>query len=86
MMLQERDSVLRLVACVLHLGNVSFQQGDMDNAELQDERSHDALCTVADLLQVPPCISLQTLAYLCMLPLLYLCISSQRSRGDSVHS
>lgn len=49
---QERDSVLAIVASVLHLGNISFQQGDMDNAELLDEKSEDAMYTVSDLMQV----------------------------------
>ena len=49
---QERDSVLAIVASVLHLGNIGFQQGDMDNAELLDEKSEDAMYTVSDLMQV----------------------------------
>ena len=64
---QERDSVLVIVACVLHLGNIRFHQGDMDNAELLDERSHDALCTVADLLQV--LLLLDSTRTLCILSL-----------------
>lgn len=50
--MQERDSVLAIVASVLHLGNIGFQQGDMDNAELLDEKSEDAMFTVSDLMQV----------------------------------
>ncbi|KAL3147636.1 hypothetical protein ABBQ38_014686 [Trebouxia sp. C0009 RCD-2024] len=50
----ERDSVLAIVASVLHLGNISFQQGDMDNAELLDEKSEDAMYIVSDLMQVTP--------------------------------
>ena len=49
---QERDSVLAIVASVLHLGNIGFQQGDMDNAELLDEKSEDAMYIVSDLMQV----------------------------------
>ena len=49
---QERDSVLAIVASVLHLGNISFQQGEMDNAELLDEKSEDAMYTVSELMQV----------------------------------
>ena len=52
---QERDSVLAIVASVLHLGNISFQQDDMDNAELLDEKSEDAMYTVSDLMQVGCC-------------------------------
>lgn len=44
--------MLAIVASVLHLGNISFQQGDMDNAELLDEKSEDAMYTVSDLMQV----------------------------------
>lgn len=44
--------MLTIVASVLHMGNISFRQGDMDNAELVDDRSRDALYTVAHLLQV----------------------------------
>ena len=43
---------MAIVASVLHLGNISFLQGDMDNAELLDEKSEDAMFTVSDLMQV----------------------------------
>ncbi len=49
---QERDAVLAIVASVLHLGNISFTHGDMDNAMLLDERSEDAMYIVAELMQV----------------------------------
>ncbi len=49
---QERDAVLAIVASVLHLGNISFTHGDMDNAMLLDERSEDAMYIVAQLMQV----------------------------------
>lgn len=49
---QERDAVLAMVAIVLHLGNISFIHGDMDNAMLLDERSEDAMYNVAELMQV----------------------------------
>lgn len=51
-MVQERDAVLAIVASVLHLGNISFTHGDMDNAMLLDERSEDAMYIVAELMQV----------------------------------
>ena len=44
--------MLATVASVLHLGNISFQQGDMDNAELLDEKSEDAMYTVSHLMQL----------------------------------
>jgi myosin heavy subunit len=44
--------VLAIVASVLHLGNISFTHGDMDNAMLLDERSEDAMYIVAELMQV----------------------------------
>ncbi|DBB00655.1 hypothetical protein WJX82_006589 [Trebouxia sp. C0006] len=50
----ERDAVLAIVASVLHLGNISFTHGDMDNAMLLDERSEDAMYIVAELMQVTP--------------------------------
>lgn len=50
--MQERDAVLAIVASVLHLGNISFTQGSMDNAQLLDERSEDAMYIVSDLMQV----------------------------------
>lgn len=49
---QERDAVVAIVASVLHLGNISFTHGDMDNAMLLDERSEDAMYIVAELMQV----------------------------------
>ena len=52
--MQERDAVLATVASVLHLGNISFHQGDMDNAELLDEKSEDAMYAVSHLMQVSP--------------------------------
>lgn len=71
---QERDSVLAIVASVLHLGNIGFQQGDMDNAELLDEKSEDAMYTVSDLMQVGGLF-----AWLCSIPLG--CILDE-GRGD----
>ena len=56
--MQERDAVLATVASVLHLGNISFQQGDTDNAELLDEKSEDAMYTVSHLMQVSQIIVL----------------------------
>ena len=44
--------MLAIVASVLHLGNISFQQGDMDNAELLDQKSEDAMFIVSHLMQV----------------------------------
>ncbi len=44
--------MLAIVASVLHLGNISFTHGDMDNAMLLDERSEDAMYIVAELMQV----------------------------------
>ena len=55
---QERDAVLVIVASVLHLGNISFTHGDMDNAMLLDERSEDAMYIVAELMQVSSYITI----------------------------
>ena len=55
---QERDAVLAIVASVLHLGNISFTHGDMDNAMLLDERSEDAMYIVAELMQVSSYITI----------------------------
>lgn len=48
---EEREAVLRTVAAVLHLGNISFA-ADGDAAVLADQESADELGIVADLLQV----------------------------------
>ena len=71
--MQERDSVLAIVASVLHLGNIGFQQGNMDNAELLDEKSEDAMYTVSDLMQVSQ--------PLCLVLLHPMSCAGQRERG-----
>lgn len=68
--------MLAIVASVLHLGNISFHQGDMDNAELLDEKSEDAMYTVSHLMQVSlttPAVSLLWFASSCCLRVLLCC-------------
>ncbi len=46
------DAVLRTVAAVLHLGNVTFAKEDEDTAKLNGAKAEAELVTVADLLGV----------------------------------
>ena len=49
----EREAVLRCVAAVLHLGNIQFVQGEVDDAAVPDtEESEAELAVVAELLEV----------------------------------
>ena len=50
--MQERDSIMEIVAAVLHLGNIRFVPGNNDDAALADAHAGDALSTAATLLQV----------------------------------
>ncbi|KAK9796643.1 hypothetical protein WJX73_007169 [Symbiochloris irregularis] len=51
---QEREAVLRVVAAVMHLGNIGFKTGGADDAVLDGGGSQEALHIVAGLLQVEP--------------------------------
>ena len=50
--LQDRESVLTIVAAVLHIGNITFTQGDSDEAVISDEAAQQALLNVATFLEV----------------------------------
>ncbi|KAF9624147.1 hypothetical protein IFM89_008085 [Coptis chinensis] len=47
----EQDAIFRVVAAILHLGNIEFMKGtEMDSSEPKDEKSHFHLRTAAELL------------------------------------
>lgn len=47
----EQDAIFRVVAAILHLGNIDFIKGkDIDSSKLKDEKSHYHLQTAAELL------------------------------------
>ena len=48
----EREAVLRTVAAVLHLGNITFVDASDEGSALRDRSAKAALAAVADLLQV----------------------------------
>ena len=48
----EREAVLRTVAAVLHLGNITFVSAPDEGSALSDCSAKEALAAVADLLQV----------------------------------
>ena len=48
----EREAVLRTVAAVLHLGNITFVSAPDEGSALRDRSAKQALAAVADLLQV----------------------------------
>jgi len=50
------DSVLRLVACVLHLGNIEFVNNAADEATIVDADSMHAMEAAAALLGVSPAL------------------------------
>lgn len=49
---EDIDAVLRVVAAVLHLGNVTFARVDEDTAKLEGGKAQAELVVVADLLGV----------------------------------
>ena len=49
---QERDAVLQLVACVLHLGNIEFVCNDDDEAIPASDSAWTALSMASTLLEV----------------------------------
>ncbi|XAR61129.1 Myosin ATPase [Bertholletia excelsa] len=52
---QEQDAIFRVVAAVLHLGNVEFAKGEeIDSSVLKDERSKFHLQTTSELLMCDP--------------------------------
>ena len=68
----EREAVLRTVAAVLHLGNVTFASAPDEGSALSSRSAQEALAACADLLQVCACLSshagcyqLLLLAYSC---------------------
>ena len=50
----EQEAILQTVACVLHMGNIIFQNNDRDEAVPVDAHSASALRNVSLLLQVVP--------------------------------
>lgn len=47
---EEQDAIFRVVAAILHLGNIEFRKGkEMDSSEPKDEKSRFHLRTAADL-------------------------------------
>ncbi|XP_010535820.1 PREDICTED: myosin-17 [Tarenaya hassleriana] len=49
---EEQDAIFRVVAAILHLGNVEFAKGpEVDSSVLKDEKSRFHLNTVAELLK-----------------------------------
>ena len=48
----EREAVMQIVACVLHLGNIEFECNDDDEAVPADDASWTALGMASVLLQV----------------------------------
>lgn len=45
-----QDAIFRVVAAILHLGNIEFRKGkEMDSSEPKDEKSRFHLRTAADL-------------------------------------
>lgn len=54
----EREAVLRTVAAVLHLGNITFASAPDEGSALSSRSAEEALTACADLLQVRPSPSL----------------------------
>jgi len=52
----EREAVLRTVAAVLHLGNITFASEPDEASALSSRSAKEALAAVADLLQVRLCL------------------------------
>ena len=51
----EREAVLRTVAAVLHLGNITFASAPDEGSALSSRSAKEALAACADLLQVRAC-------------------------------
>ncbi|KAM0929591.1 hypothetical protein ACQ4PT_001616 [Festuca glaucescens] len=48
---EEQDAIFRVVAAILHLGNINFSKGqEIDSSRLRDDKSINHLKTVAELL------------------------------------
>ncbi|XP_020591661.1 myosin-12 [Phalaenopsis equestris] len=48
---EEQDAIFRVVAAILHLGNIEFEKGkEIDSSRLKDEKSKNHLKTAAELL------------------------------------
>jgi hypothetical protein len=46
-----KDAIFRVVAAILHLGNINFSKGqEIDSSKLRDDKSVHHLKTVAELL------------------------------------
>ncbi|KAL3825345.1 hypothetical protein ACJIZ3_021374 [Penstemon smallii] len=52
---EEQDAIFRVVAAVLHLGNIDFSKGkEIDSSVIKDEKSRFHLNTTAELLRCDP--------------------------------
>ncbi|KAK9282242.1 hypothetical protein L1049_005156 [Liquidambar formosana] len=52
---EQQDAIFRVVAAILHLGNIDFAKGqEIDSSEVKDERSRFHLQMTADLLMCDP--------------------------------
>jgi myosin-5 len=48
-----QDAIFRIVAAILHLGNINFVKGkEVDSSKLKDDKSHYHLRTAAELLML----------------------------------
>ncbi len=52
----EREAVLRTVAAVLHLGNITFASAPDEGSALSSRSAKEALAACADMLQVCICL------------------------------
>ncbi|XVE72980.1 hypothetical protein DITRI_Ditri11bG0081300 [Diplodiscus trichospermus] len=50
----EQDAIFRIVAAILHLGNIAFAKGEEDSSILQDDKSKFHLQMTAELLMCDP--------------------------------
>ncbi|KAL6519197.1 hypothetical protein OROGR_018517 [Orobanche gracilis] len=52
---EEQDAIFRVVAAILHLGNIEFSKGqEIDSSVIKDEKSWFHLNTIAELLKCDP--------------------------------
>ncbi|KAL9248001.1 hypothetical protein vseg_021368 [Gypsophila vaccaria] len=52
---KEQEAIFRVVACILHLGNIDFAKGqEIDSSVLKDDKSKFHLKTVSELLMCDP--------------------------------
>ncbi|XVF80928.1 hypothetical protein PTKIN_Ptkin15bG0114700 [Pterospermum kingtungense] len=51
---KEQEAIFRIVAAILHLGNIAFTKGDEDSSMLEDDKSKFHLQMTAELLMCDP--------------------------------